>query len=154
MTDYDKHLDKNNANFVPLTPISFLERAKDIYPNYEALIYEDKKYTWSEIYKRCTKFASALEKIGIGKGDTVSFLAFNNSNCSNPFATNPTPVANSGDVTFMLVFALKCSLGYPILESIQERGRFTINEKLYVKFNTLLPIYSYLFLNFLFSFHY
>ena len=77
MSDYDKHLDKNNANFVPLTPISFLERAKDIYPNYEALIYEDKKYTWSEIYKRCTKFASALEKIGIGDGDTVSVMAFN-----------------------------------------------------------------------------
>ncbi len=41
------------------------------------MIYEDKKYTWSEIYKRCIKFASALEKIGIGKGDTVSVLAFN-----------------------------------------------------------------------------
>ena len=77
MSDYEKNLDKNNANFVPLTPLSFLERAKDIYPNYEAIVYEDRKYTWSEIYKRCTKFASALEKIGIGKGDTVSFLAFN-----------------------------------------------------------------------------
>ena len=77
MNAYDKNLDKNDANFVPLTPLSFLERAKDIYPNYEAVIYEDRKYTWSEIYKRCTKFASALEKIGIGKGDTVSFLAFN-----------------------------------------------------------------------------
>ena len=77
MSHYDKNLDKNNANFVPLTPLSFLESAKDIYPNYEALVYEDRKYTWSEIYKRCTKFASALEKIGIGKGDTVSFLAFN-----------------------------------------------------------------------------
>jgi Acyl-CoA synthetases (AMP-forming)/AMP-acid ligases II len=77
MSHYDKNLDKNNANFVPLTPLSFLERAKDIYPNYEALVYEDQKYTWSEIYKRCVKFASALEKIGIRKGDTVSFLAFN-----------------------------------------------------------------------------
>ena len=77
MSDYEKNLDKNNANFVPLTPLSFLERAKDIYPNYEAIVYEDRKYTWSEIYKRCIKFASALEKIGIGKGDTVSFLAFN-----------------------------------------------------------------------------
>ena len=38
MSDYDKNLEKNNANFVPLTPISFLERAKDIYPNYEALV--------------------------------------------------------------------------------------------------------------------
>ena len=77
MSNYDKNLDKNNANFVPLTPISFLQRAKDIYPNYEAIVYEDRKYTWSEVYKRCIKFASALEKIGIQKGDTVSFLAFN-----------------------------------------------------------------------------
>ena len=77
MSDYNKNLDKNNANFVPLTPLSFLQRAKDIYPNYEALIYEDRKYNWYEIYRRCIKFASALEKIGIKKGDTVSFLAFN-----------------------------------------------------------------------------
>jgi len=77
MSHYDKNLDKNNANFVPLTPLSFLERVKDIYPNYEALVYEDRKYTWSEIYKRCIKFASALEKIGITKGDTVSVMACN-----------------------------------------------------------------------------
>ncbi len=77
MSHYDKNLDKNNANFVPLTPLSFLERAKDIYPNYEALVYEERKYTWSEIYKRCIKFASALEKIGITNGDTVSVMACN-----------------------------------------------------------------------------
>ena len=77
MNHYNTNLDKNRANHVPLTPISFLQRAKDIYPNYEALIYEDRKFTWSDIYKRCLKFASALEKIGIKKGDTVSFLAFN-----------------------------------------------------------------------------
>ena len=77
MSHYEKNLDKNNANFVPLTPLSFLLRSKDIYPNYEAIVYEDRKYTWSEVYKRCVKFASALNKIGISKGDTVSFLAFN-----------------------------------------------------------------------------
>ena len=77
MSSFEQNLDKNNANFVPLTPLTFLERAKDIYPNYEALVYEDRKYTWSEIYKRCTQFASALEKIGIGKGDTVSVMACN-----------------------------------------------------------------------------
>ncbi len=77
MSHYDKNLDKNDANFVPLTPLSFLERAKDIYPNYEALVYEDRKYTWSEIYKRSIKFASALEKIGVNKGDTVSVMACN-----------------------------------------------------------------------------
>ena len=77
MNHYETNLEKNAANYVPLTPLSFLERAKDVYPNYEALIYEDRKYTWSQIYKRVLKFASALEKIGISKGDTVSFLAFN-----------------------------------------------------------------------------
>ena len=77
MSLYDTNLDKNNANYVPLTPLSFLERAKDIYPDYEALIYEDRSYTWDQIYKRCIKFASALEKIGIKEGDTVSVMAFN-----------------------------------------------------------------------------
>ena len=77
MNNYETNLGKNNANFVPLTPLSFLERAKDIYPNYEALIYEDRSYTWNQVYKRCIKFASALEKVGIGKGDTVSVMAFN-----------------------------------------------------------------------------
>ena len=77
MSSYEKNLEKNPANFVPLTPLSFLDRAKDVYPNYEAIVYEDRKYTWIEVYKRCVKFASALSKIGMKKGDTVSFLAFN-----------------------------------------------------------------------------
>ena len=77
MSSFEKNLVKNAANFVPLTPLTFLERAKDIYPNYEALVYEDRKYTWLDIYKRCTQFASALEKIGITKGDTVSVMACN-----------------------------------------------------------------------------
>ena len=77
MSHYDTNLNKNNANYVPLTPLTFLKRAKEIYPNYEAVIYEDRKFTWDEVYKRAVKFASALSKIGVGKGDTVSFLAFN-----------------------------------------------------------------------------
>ncbi len=77
MNPYETNLDKNQANYVPLTPLSFLERAKDIYPNYEAVVYESRKYTWSEVYKRCIKFASALDKLGVKIGDTVSVLAFN-----------------------------------------------------------------------------
>ena len=77
MNNYEQNLDKNDANFVPLTPLTFLERAKDIYPNYEALVYENRSYTWSDVYRRCTKFASALEKIGIGLGDTVSVMTMN-----------------------------------------------------------------------------
>jgi fatty-acyl-CoA synthase len=77
MNDYDKNLEKNNANYVPLTPISFLERTKDIYPNYEAVFYKKRIYTWKQIYERCIKFASALEKNGIKLGDTVSIMAAN-----------------------------------------------------------------------------
>ena len=43
MNPYETNLDKNDANYVPLTPLSFLERAKDIYPNYEAVVYESRK---------------------------------------------------------------------------------------------------------------
>ena len=67
MNYYETNLDKNKANYVPLTPLTFLKRAREIYPTYEAIIYEDRKYTWSETYKRVVKFASALSKIGIKK---------------------------------------------------------------------------------------
>jgi fatty-acyl-CoA synthase len=77
MSHYDTNLDKNKANYVPLSPLTFLERTKDIYPNYEALVYESRSYTWKEVYKRCVKFASALDKLGIKNGDTVSIMAFN-----------------------------------------------------------------------------
>ena len=50
MSHYDTNLDKNGANYVPLTPLTFLKRAYEIYPNYEAVIYEDRKYTWSQVY--------------------------------------------------------------------------------------------------------
>ena len=57
MSSYDTNLDRNKANHIPLTPLSFLQRAKDVYPNYEAIVYEDRKYTWTEVYKRAVKFA-------------------------------------------------------------------------------------------------
>ncbi|MDC6468579.1 long-chain-fatty-acid--CoA ligase [Candidatus Pelagibacter sp.] len=77
MSHYNTNLDKNDANYVPLSPLTFLERTKDIYPNYEALVYESRSYTWGEVYKRCVKFASALDKLGVKTGDTVSIMAFN-----------------------------------------------------------------------------
>ncbi len=77
MNSFDTNLDKNSANFVPLSPLSFISRVKDIYPNYESLIYGNRNYTWIETYNRCTKFASALTKQGIKKGSTVSILAAN-----------------------------------------------------------------------------
>ncbi len=77
MSNFDTNLDKNSANFVPLSPLSFITRVKDIYPNYDSLVYGNRVYTWLETYNRCTKFASALAKKGITKGSTVSIIAAN-----------------------------------------------------------------------------
>ena len=77
MSNFDTNLDKNSANFVPLSPLSFISRVKDIYPNYDSLVYGNRNYTWLETYNRCTKFASALAKKGITKGSTVSIIAAN-----------------------------------------------------------------------------
>jgi len=74
--EYDQ-LEKTAANYVPLTPVSFLNRTADIYPNREALIYNDKSWTWGEVRERCRRVASALNKRGLGKNDTVSLLTFN-----------------------------------------------------------------------------
>ena len=77
MNNFEQGMQRNDANFVPLTPLSFLDRIKDVYPDYEALIYQDKKYTWKQVYDRCIQFASALNKIGVGEGDVVSIMAAN-----------------------------------------------------------------------------
>ena len=74
---YDTNLDKNDANFTPLTPLSFLIRAAEVYPNRTSIIHGKKQFTWSETYKRSKQLASALSKRGIGKGDTVAVLCFN-----------------------------------------------------------------------------
>ena len=74
MNHFEQGMHKNDANFVPLTPLSFLDRIKDVYPDYEALIYGSRKYTWKQVYERCTRFASALTKIGVGEGDVLSLI--------------------------------------------------------------------------------
>ena len=77
MNQFSTDLNKNKANYVPLTPLSFITRAKDIYTNYESVVYGNRSYTWLETYNRCSKFASALTKKGIGLGSTVSIIAAN-----------------------------------------------------------------------------
>ena len=77
MNNFEQGMHKNDANFVPLTPISFLDRIKDVYPDYEAIVYKERKYSWRQVYDRCIRFASALTKVGIGKGDVVSIMAAN-----------------------------------------------------------------------------
>lgn len=70
-------LPKTGANHVPLSPLSFLERTADIYPERDALVYNNTRYNWREVRARCCRVASSLHQRGIGKNDTVSVLAFN-----------------------------------------------------------------------------
>ncbi len=74
--EYDQ-LPTNAANFVALTPLSFLQRTADIYPQRESLIYNDRRYTWSQTRARCTRIASSIAARGLGRNDTVSVFAFN-----------------------------------------------------------------------------
>jgi len=74
--EYDQ-LQANAANFIALTPLSFLHRTADIYPQRESLIYNQRRYTWAQTRNRCSRIASSLVARGIGKNDTVSVFAFN-----------------------------------------------------------------------------
>lgn len=74
MNLFELSLDKNPANYVSLSPLTFLKRAADVYPNKIACIHGEQRITWSETYQRCVRLASALSKQGIGKGDTVSAM--------------------------------------------------------------------------------
>lgn len=76
-SDFEVGLDKCPANYVPLTPLSFLVRTKDLFPDRVSVVYKEQKFTWSETYSRCVKYASALSKLGIGKGDVVSVVSPN-----------------------------------------------------------------------------
>lgn len=71
---YNTGLDKTPANFVALTPLSFLARSAAIYPNHVSTVYEGRVFTWSQTYERCRRFASYLARRGIGHGDTVAAM--------------------------------------------------------------------------------
>jgi fatty-acyl-CoA synthase len=73
-TAYDSNLDRNPANFQPLTPLSFLARAAEIYPDQTAIVHGARSWTYREFYARARKFASALAKRGIKRGDTVAVV--------------------------------------------------------------------------------
>jgi fatty-acyl-CoA synthase len=74
---YDAGLDKNAANFVPLSPIGFLLRAAGIYPDRPAVVYGARRYSWRQTLERCRRLAAALAAHGVGRGDTVAVLAPN-----------------------------------------------------------------------------
>ena len=74
---YDTDLDQVGANYVPLTPLSFLQRSSTVYPDKTAVIHGDQRYSYHEFAERCRRLAGALAAHGIGRGDTVSVMAPN-----------------------------------------------------------------------------
>ena len=77
MNPYDIDLDRNRANYAPLTPLGFVERAAYVYPQRLAVVHGERRYTWAENYARCRRLASALARRGIGVGDTVAAMLSN-----------------------------------------------------------------------------
>ena len=74
MTSYQLGLDKNPANFVALSPLSYIERAAWVYPERTAIIYGAQRQTWKQTYDRCRQLAHALSARGIGPGHTVAVM--------------------------------------------------------------------------------
>ncbi|MGB3808516.1 MAG: acyl-CoA synthetase [Parvibaculum sp.] len=74
---YEIDLDKNPANHQPLTPLSFLKRSAEVYPEKIAVIHGPLRRNYAEFYARCRRLASALSERGIGLGDTVAIIAPN-----------------------------------------------------------------------------
>ena len=74
---YDADLDRNPANFQPLTPLTFLERAASVFPYRTAIIHGRQRFSYAQYYARSRQLASALVKAGVRKGDTVAVMLAN-----------------------------------------------------------------------------
>lgn len=71
---YNQNLDKNRANYEPLSPLSFIKRSATLFPDWPAIVHGEMERSWSEMYQRCIRMASALHKRGIADGDTVAVM--------------------------------------------------------------------------------
>ncbi|MCL5740106.1 MAG: acyl-CoA synthetase [Betaproteobacteria bacterium] len=71
---YDQQLPRNEANFAPLSPLGFIERTAEVYPDRLAIVHGSLRQTWAQTYARCRQLASALQRAGIGKNDTVAVM--------------------------------------------------------------------------------
>ncbi len=71
---YSQDLDRNEANYTPLSPLSYLRRSAAIYPEVPSVVHGPERYTWAQTYARCRAFASVLAELGVGRGDTVAAM--------------------------------------------------------------------------------
>ena len=74
---FEQDLDRNAANYTPLSPLSLIARTAYTYPQHLAVVHGDRRYTWAETYARSRQLASALVKAGIRVSDTVALMAAN-----------------------------------------------------------------------------
>lgn len=74
---YNTDLDRNLANYQPLTPLTFLERAASVFPDQTAIVHGGLRRSYEEFYARSRQLASALAQRGVRRGDTVSALLAN-----------------------------------------------------------------------------
>jgi len=77
MNPFETRLEKDPANYLPLSPLSFLSRTAQVFPERVAVVHGDRHYTWREAFVRCRRLASALSKRDIGLGNTVAVMAPN-----------------------------------------------------------------------------
>ena len=71
---YDQHLDRNAANFVALSPVSFVERSAEVFGDLPAVVHGARRYTWAQTRERSARLAAALQVLGVGRGSTVSVM--------------------------------------------------------------------------------
>ena len=71
---FDQDLPRNEANFAPLSPLGFIERTAEVYPDRLAIVHGSLRQTWGQTYDRCRRLASALQRAGVGKNDTVAVM--------------------------------------------------------------------------------
>ncbi len=71
---YEMNLEQNPANYVPLTPLTFIERAAAVYPDHLAVVHGSVRRSWAQTYARCRRLGSALQRRGFGQGDTVAVM--------------------------------------------------------------------------------
>src|SRR5262245_14352472 len=77
MNPYEEGLDRNAANYAPLTPLTFLAWAAYTFPRRAPIVHGARRYTWADTEARCRRLASSLVSLGVGKGDTVAALLSN-----------------------------------------------------------------------------
>ena len=74
MNIYDQHLDKNAANYVALSPVSFVERSAEVFGDLPAVVHGARRYSWATVRERSARLAAALRALGVGRGSTVSAM--------------------------------------------------------------------------------